>query len=141
LPLRIVAVAILLLVLAAFANVLLVPGNTLAIVDPVVRWVHPAASSADIARIHHMARKFGHFLIPAVAFALLVIGPLRRRPLTALALCALFAMIDECLQIFTPGRSGKLTDVILDASGAMLGYFVYCTIAMLRRILRVPSSG
>ena len=38
------------------------------------------------------AKKFGHFLIPAIAFVVLVIGPLRRRPLLALLLCAAFAV-------------------------------------------------
>jgi VanZ family protein len=127
-----ITVAMFLVVLAVFAGVSLTHGNTFALVDPVVRWVQPAASSAEIDRIHMMARKFGHFLIPAVAFALLVIGPLRRRPGLALALCALFAMIDESLQSFIPGRTGSVADVMLDTSGAVVAYFVYRAILSTR---------
>jgi VanZ family protein len=133
--------AMFLVILAAFAGVLLTHGNTLAIVDPVVRWLRPSVSPTDILRIHDMARKFGHFLIPAVAFALLVIGPLRRRPLIALALCALFASIDEFLQTFIPGRHGSALDVILDTSGALFAYFVYRAIIILAQLRRIPPSA
>jgi VanZ family protein len=120
-----IAVAAFLLTLAMFAGALLAPRNTLAIVDPLVRLLRPSASAHDIERFHNMARKFGHFMLPAAAFALMVLGPLRKRPLIALALCALFAMLDEFLQAYTPGRSGSFLDVILDTSGALFAYFVY----------------
>lgn len=79
----VITVAVFLVALAGFAGVLLAHGNTLAIVDPLVRRVRPSVSSADIAHIHNVERKFGHFLIRAVSFSLLVLGPLRRRPLLA----------------------------------------------------------
>jgi hypothetical protein len=101
----VITVAVCLVVLAAFAGVFLAHGNTFGIVDPLARWVRPTASSSDIARIHNMARKFGHFLIPAVAFALLVIGPLRKRPVLALALCVLFGVIDEWFQDLHAGTA------------------------------------
>jgi hypothetical protein len=127
----IISIVVLLVMLAAFAGVLLAHGNTLAIVDPLVRWFRPSASATDILRTHDMARKFGHFVIPAVAFAVLVIGPFPRRPLIALGWCALFATIDEFLQTFTPGRSGSILDVMLDTSGALFAYFVYRAIVSL----------
>jgi VanZ family protein len=127
------------LILAAFAGVLLAHANTLAIIDPLVRWLRPSASPADILRIHNIARKFGHFLIPGVAFALLVIRPLRRHPLIALALCALFASVDEFFQTFIPGRSGSILDVILDTSGALFAYFVYRAIVKWPRVRRPPA--
>jgi VanZ family protein len=106
-------IATFLIALAAFAGVLFANKNTLALADPLIRWIRPAASSTEIERIHILARKFGHCLIPAAAFAVLVIGPLRTRPALALILCVLFAAIDEFLQTFTPGRNGSLADVIL----------------------------
>jgi VanZ family protein len=129
----VITIAVFLVVLAAFAGVLLKHGNTLAVVDPLIRWVKPAASSDDIERIHKMAREFGHFLIPGAAFALLVIGPLRRRPVLALGLCTLFAVIDESLQAFIPGRTGSLQDVVVDTSGAVFAYFLYRVIVRLSR--------
>jgi VanZ family protein len=129
-----IIVGIYVVVLALFAGVALHPQNTLALVDPIIRWFQPFASHEDINRIHLMAREFGHFLIPAAAFVALLIGPLRRRPLLALLLCAAFAIIDESLQNFMPGRTGSLADVIVDVSGATLAYLVY-------RAIRWTSSG
>ena len=134
----IISVAAFLVILAAFAGVLFARRNTLAIVDPLVRWFWLSASTADISRIHDMVRKFGHFLVPGVGFTLLVIGPLRKLPLIALALCALFASIDEFLQTFIPGRSGSLMDVMLDTSGALFAFFVYRAIIKWPRAHRLP---
>jgi VanZ family protein len=134
-----IAVAAFLLVLAMFAGALLAPRNTLAIVDPLVRLLRPSASAHDIERVHNMARKFGHFMIPASAFALMVLGPLRKRPLIALALCALFAMLDEFMQTYTPGRSGSFLDVILDTSGALFAYFVYRASVLWSRAQSPPA--
>ena len=52
----------------------------------------------------------------------------------ALVLCALFAVIDESLQNFIPGRTGSLADVIVDISGAVLAYFSYLAISFLLRM-------
>jgi hypothetical protein len=136
----ILTVAIYLVALALFAGVALNPKNTLAMVDPWIRRVRPGASFADIDRIHLMAREFGHFLIPAVAFAVLVFGPLRARPLFALSLCALFAVIDESIQHFMPGRTGSLVDLIVDASGATLAYLVYRAILRIRLNRRATAA-
>lgn len=137
----IVWVAIVIVLLAFFAGILLVHGNTLAVVDPIVRWLRPSASPDDVTRIHNTARKLGHFMIPAAAFAVLVIGPLRRRPGIALALCAGFAVTDESLQTFIPGRDGSLLDVILDTSGAIFAYFVYLAILISPRKGHTRESG
>jgi VanZ family protein len=135
-----ITVAVFLVVLATFAGVLFTHRNTFAIVEPLIRRMRPGASPAEIERLHNIARKLGHFLIPAGAFAALVIGPLRKRPAIALALCALFATIDECLQSFTPGRNGSLDDVILDTSGALFAYFVYRVITSWQGTAKVPVS-
>ena len=130
-----VTVGIYVIVLALFAGVAMHPKNTLALLDPFVRWLWPSASFDDIDRVHLMAREFGHFLIPAAAFTVLVIGPLRRRPLVALLLCTAFAVIDESFQSFMPGRTGSVADVIVDVSGATLAYAIY------RAFLRISTSA
>lgn len=38
--------------------------------------------------------------------------------------CALYAASDEIHQLFVPGRSGQLSDVLIDTAGAVLGIFV-----------------
>ena len=123
-----VGIAVFLVLLAGFAGVVLNPRNTLALIGPFIRWLRPSASSADIDRLHTMARDFGHFLIPAAAFVILVIGPLRRHPVSALLLCVSFAVIDESIQNFVPGRTGSIVDIIIDATGAVFAYFGYLAI-------------
>ena len=39
----------------------------------------------------------------------------------AQVLCTLSAMADETVQLFVPGRSGQVTDVLLDSAGALAG--------------------
>jgi len=125
--------------LAAFSITFLTHSNTFAIVEPIVHRLAPGASAAEVSRLHIMARKTGHFLIPAIAYFALVIGPLRNRPYTALALCAVFAVLDETLQAFTPARTASIYDVGLDLSGVLLSFLVYSAFTMKRRAHRARS--
>ncbi len=40
---------------------------------------------------------------------------------TSCAVCLLYAASDEIHQLFVPGRSGEVRDVMIDFSGAVLG--------------------
>jgi VanZ family protein len=121
--------------LAAFSIVFLTHANTFALVEPIIRWLAPDASAAEISTLHILSRKLGHFLIPAAAYLALVLGPLRNRRYTALILCAAFAVLDETLQAFTPGRTGSIYDVALDVSGALFSFVMYWALTMVRRKL------
>jgi VanZ family protein len=125
--------------LAAFSITFLTHSNTSKIAEPIIRWLVPGASAAEVSRLHIMARKTGHFLIPALGYFLLVIGPLRDRRYTALALCAVFAILDETLQAFTPARTASIYDVALDLSGVLLSFLVYSAFTMKRRSIRPRS--
>jgi VanZ family protein len=133
-----IMITVFLVLLAGFAGVMLNPRNTLALVDPFIRWLRPSASSGDIDRLHTMARDFGHFLIPAAAFAILVIGPLRKDPISALFLCISFAVIDESIQNFMPGRTGSIGDIIIDTTGAVFAYFAYLAIISWAKCRKYP---
>ena len=119
--------------LAAFSITFFTHANTFAIAEPIIRWLAPDAPAAEISRLHILGRKLGHFLIPAIAYLALVIGPLRNRRYSALALCAVFAVLDETIQAFTPARSGSIYDVALDVSGVLFGFLVYSACAAARR--------
>ena len=41
--------------------------------------------------------------------------------LLAWGVCVIYAMSDEFHQLFVPGRTCKLTDVLIDSSGSLLG--------------------
>jgi VanZ family protein len=119
--------------LAAFSIAFLTHANTFALMEPILRWFAPGASAQDISTLHILGRKLGHFLIPALAYLALVLGPLRTRRYTALVLCAVFAVLDETMQAFTPGRTGSIYDVALDISGALFSFVVYSAFTTARR--------
>lgn len=75
---------------------------------------------------HHLIRKTAHFCEYAL-LGLLVTVCNRRRPLfssskiTTVVFCIIPPLMDECLQLFIPGRSGALTDSLLDMCGYAFG--------------------
>ena len=52
--------------------------------------------------------------------------------LISFTLCVLFAITDEVHQTFVPGRSGQVSDVLLDSAGIATGVLVYVGVAMRR---------
>ncbi len=78
----------------------------------------------------HFVRKSAHFflyfVLSGLSFGMLTAytGKSRRfRAGIAVGFCALYAISDEIHQIFIPGRSGEVKDVLLDtfAAGVMAG--------------------
>jgi len=103
--------------------------NTSRIIEPVLRWLLPAASAATISTLHGLIRKAAHFTNYGILFWLLIRGPMYGRPYTALALCVCYAMLDEGHQIWAPGRTPSLYDVALDSSGALFSRFLHAAIS------------
>jgi VanZ family protein len=115
--------------LAAFSIGLLTHANTFAVADALIRWLAPHASAEDVSELHILGRELGHFFIPAGAYLALVLGPLRNRRYVALGLCAMFAVLDETLQTFTPGRTGSIYDIAIAVAGALCGFLLHSVIA------------
>ena len=120
-------------VLAILSIVSLTHANTVATADALIRWFAPRASAQDISRLHLAGRNVSHFIIPAAAYLALVMGPLRNRPYVAFGLCAIFAVIDEALQAFSPGRTGSVHDIAIDWAGALCAFLVHSAMAGDRR--------
>lgn len=85
-------------------------------------------------------RKLAHFTEFAVlgAFAMLFISTFDIKrfvcALISLTLCAAYAAADEFHQLFVSGRSGQISDVLLDICGAVLGVLVvYLTLYFISR--------
>ncbi|MBO4367952.1 MAG: VanZ family protein, partial [Clostridia bacterium] len=74
--------------------------------------------------VTNLVRKAGHigeFALLAFLIALHV-SLCRKRPwLWAIASCAVYAAGDELHQLFSAGRSGSITDVLIDICGAAAG--------------------
>ncbi len=88
----------------------------------------------DIGSFNHIIRKNAHFFAYLV-LGILVINALRksgvhgyRSIVIALVICVLYAVTDEVHQLFIPGRSGELRDVLIDSAGASVGIGVYLLI-------------
>lgn len=48
-----------------------------------------------------------------------------------------YAATDEIHQLFVPGRSGQVTDVMLDSAGCLLGCLLLCTIYHLSKLRKL----
>ncbi|MBO5573590.1 MAG: VanZ family protein [Clostridium sp.] len=86
-----------------------------------------SAKEAFVLSVDHAVRKTAHFLEYMILGILLsgVFAEYRMRPLRWMKRVwisgTLYAVTDELHQIFTPGRSCQLSDVILDSCGVAAG--------------------
>ncbi len=98
------------------------------IIEPLLRWLFPHLSEAQIHAIHELFRKCAHVAEYSV-FALLLWRALRKpaksvsRPWNwrearlALLLVMLYAATDEFHQQFVPTRTSLVSDVFIDTAG------------------------
>ncbi len=108
--------------------------------DKVLDWLRPGETGA-LAII--LLRKSAHFLeyaVLGVLYALLLrewTQKGRGWVLPAAAgLSFLYACTDELHQIFVPGRSGELRDVLIDTAGACFGLLIWTLLSALYRIFK-----
>ncbi len=95
-----------------------------------------------IQNASHLVRKMAHFTIYTALgisvfsmFKLLIekIKPIHTIIISTL-FCLMYAISDEIHQMFVPGRSCQISDIILDTSGALTGVIVtFLIIKILRR--------
>jgi VanZ family protein len=101
--------------------------NTAGTLEPLLRNFFPALSGVDIALIHIIIRKLGHFAEYFI-LAMLVLRAFRhdvqgklspRRLALGIALTALYAASDELHQAFVPNRTAGIADLMLDVFGGI----------------------
>ncbi|HWQ88481.1 MAG TPA: VanZ family protein [Desulfitobacteriaceae bacterium] len=95
-------------------------------------------SNFDISQFDHLVRKYAHFTAYLV-LSVLVINAKRRSGLKgwkwlflALAFCLLYAVSDEIHQLYVPGRSGQIRDILIDGCGVLVGSIIYKSGSFLR---------
>ncbi len=85
--------------------------------------------------LHGPVRKLAHMAEYAVLFMLLAVPmmitfrgkDIRKIFIAAIIICICYASVDEIHQLFTEGREGKITDVMIDTVGALFGLvIVFC---------------
>ncbi len=106
----------------------------------------PVSTDGDMF-IYEMADKINHFVRKTAHFTIyLILGILsfmlaecyenrKKAILYALIFCLLYAISDEIHQLFVPGRSGEIKDVLLDFSGSLLGIIILTSISKIKRVL------
>lgn len=72
-------------------------------------------------KIDHPVRKTAHATEYAVLGILLFFAIPGNRYVLSLFIAAVYASTDEFHQLFVPGRSGQITDVLIDSCGAIAG--------------------
>jgi VanZ family protein len=125
-------------VVQIFASDSFSAGETSRVVGPLLRWLFPDASPQWIATAHFTIRKISHFVVYAI-LALLALRAFRQafdRPpvwlaAASLALALVVASVDEGRQIAARSRTGALSDVALDMSGAVTALLL---VGVVRRI-------
>lgn len=98
----------------------------------------PEAREARINFLHHLVRKGAHMTEYAILGALLMNAWTRQRRYAGAisaalaAFCGLlYAASDEFHQLFVPGRAGRVTDVLIDFGGVLIGVLLFWAIYQL----------
>lgn len=95
-----------------------------------------------IENLQHPIRKIAHFTIYAVG-GIIIFNFIdtydvvkKKKIMFTIIFGALYASIDETHQLFVHGRSGQISDIILDTSGVSIGCLTMCLIYLIRGKLK-----
>lgn len=106
--------------------------HTSRFIGPFLLWLNPDISPETIRAVQFAVRKAGHVTEYAILAALLLRGLHRdsgalspRHALWALAIASAYAALDEYHQSFVASRTGSPSDILIDASGALLGVVIW----------------
>jgi VanZ family protein len=106
--------------------------NTSRIIEPLLRWLAPNITKAQLLSAHFIVRKCAHFteyallaLLAARAFLSSTKHALRHRWLiSTLVLVAVYALLDEYHQAFVPTRTPSIYDSMIDTAGGLTALVV-----------------
>ena len=99
----------------------------------------PAVQAVIVKGLSRFIRKLAHMTLYAALGGMCYLW-LHRKPhniAVSMAICTVYAAFDELHQRFVPGRSGELTDVLIDCFGAACGiaaaFILLCICYCVRR--------
>lgn len=87
---------------------------------------------SDTEKVSLIVRKCAHvsefFILGILVINLISKYNVKYSYLISFIVCVLYASSDEFHQLFVSGRSGQVTDVLIDLIGVVLGLSIYCLI-------------
>ncbi len=87
------------------------------------------ALELSMSEFHSFIRKTAHFFIYLILGLLTYFSSKKSQvpkpALVAFTVCFIIAIIDESFQEFRPGRSGQVSDVVLDSAGSFTGIIFF----------------
>jgi VanZ family protein len=119
-------------------------GNITKVIIEIISKIIPldieSSTTTDfILQFDHMVRKFAHGSVYFV-LAILIMnafmksgGEVFRTAACTLIFCIFYAVGDEVHQLFVPGRSGQIKDILIDSIGAIVGIGLYGMISRIKR--------
>ena len=103
--------------------------------DEIVRTIKSIGVSTPADLLTFLVRKAAHisayFVLGILIFNLLKEYNLgvKKMIFISIAIAMLYACTDELHQMFVPGRSGEVRDVLIDTAGAAVGVVVYAALS------------
>lgn len=89
--------------------------------------------------LHFLLRKFGHFseffILGILSMLTLQQTKFHHKGIIGIVFCVLVASVDETIQLFVSGRSGQISDVVLDSVGAIVGVTFLLTVRKIKKNL------
>jgi VanZ family protein len=124
-------------VISLFSTHLFTSQNTGHVIIPLLHWLFPSASPQTLEFMHHIIRKCAH-LTEYFILSLLILRGIRAGrhgmrlawAVLAIVLVAGYASLDEFHQRFVPGRTPKVTDVLIDTTGGAAAQAIAALFAM-----------
>ncbi len=93
--------------------------------DSVIVFVGGNTDNLDLS---FLIRKSAHFLVyfglGILSYLTFLEFRIKRVVLISFVFCSLYAISDEVHQLLIPGRSGQISDVLLDSIGASIGILI-----------------
>ena len=111
----------------------------------ITKWLYGVAerifpeTAFDFSMLSFIVRKAAHFFAYLILGSLVMNGfrgkelPANKWLGRAVIVCVLYAISDEIHQLYVPGRSGEVKDVLLDSVGALIGIGIYFGMSKARR--------
>lgn len=128
-----ILIAIWMLVIFLMSNE--IAGTSSARSDEIVRTIQSIGVNAPADLLTFLVRKAAHisayFVLGVLLFNSLKEYGLgvKKMIFLSIAIAMLYACTDELHQMFVPGRSGEVRDVIIDTAGAAVGVVAYAALS------------